>query len=60
VVGDKVAFGSLDGFFYVLDNVTGALIFKYATEGMIKASPASYKGKFYVGSYDRHIYCWGN
>jgi outer membrane protein assembly factor BamB len=46
-----MVFGSLDGFVYVLDALTGELIDKFKTTGEVKASPAiDLDGTIYVGS----------
>lgn len=49
-------FGSSDGHLYALDGKTGALKWKFKTEGVIHTSPALYNGKVYFGSWDTYLY----
>ena len=56
VVGDRVYFGSGDGFVYALDRRSGKEAWKYKTEAVIRTSPAVAKGVVYIGGFDGKLY----
>ncbi|NRF39923.1 PQQ-binding-like beta-propeller repeat protein [Pedobacter foliorum] len=51
-----VYFGSSDGYIYALNAADGELIWKFKTNGIIRASPVLNNGKLYIGSWDTYIY----
>ncbi len=51
-----VYFGSSDGNLYALDAKTGEKKWAYKTNGIIRSSPALYKGNLYFGSWDSYFY----
>lgn len=59
--GKRVYFGSDAGFFWCLDAVTGAELWKIRAVSPghknIFSSPALYDGKVFFGSYDGNVYC---
>jgi len=57
VVNGRVYFGSMGGYVYCLDAMSGGLIWNYMTEGDVYSSPAVVDGKVYVGSEDHKVYC---
>jgi outer membrane protein assembly factor BamB len=44
---------------YALEASTGALLWSYATGGMVESSPAVANGVVYVGSDDGNVYAFG-
>jgi outer membrane protein assembly factor BamB len=56
LVDDGVFFGSGDGNLYALNRKTGKLMWKFRTDGRVRASPAADGGVLYVGSFDRQFY----
>jgi len=56
--GASVYFGSsADGHVYALDARTGAVRWRFATEGPIRCAPTAADGRVYVGSDDGRVYC---
>ncbi len=56
--GGFVYFGSSsDGQVYALDADTGALRWRFATEGPVRCAPTVADGRVYVGSDDGRVYC---
>jgi len=51
-----VFFGSGDGNVYAVEETSGALRWKFATGGVVHASPAYDGGTIYVGSWDSYLY----
>jgi len=49
-------FGSSDGNLYALNASTGKKKWAFKTNGIIRTSPALYKGKVYIGSWDTFLY----
>ncbi len=56
VAGDRVYFGSGDGFVYALDRNSGKLAWKYQTQAVVRTSPAVADGVVYVGGFDGNLY----
>lgn len=55
--GQWLAFGSLDGFLYLLDPNTGRLLDRVALGGDVKSSPATDgQGNLYVGASDNRLH----
>jgi outer membrane protein assembly factor BamB len=56
-----VYIGSLDGFVYCLDAITGKFVWNYTIGSIVGSSPAVAGGKVYVGSHDIYsvgrVYC---
>lgn len=48
--------GSSEGYLYAIDGKTGALRWKFKTNGAIRSTPAVYKGKVFIGSWDTYVY----
>jgi len=48
--------GSTDGAIYSLDAKTGALRWRFQTDGPVISSPTIEEGLVYVGSADRYLY----
>ena len=57
VADGKVYIGSLNNWIYCFNAETGQLLWRYETEGQVKAAPAVASGKVYVGSSDQYLYC---
>ncbi len=57
VVSGVVYIGSGDGHVYAIDSKSGALRWKAATGGRVRATPLVHEGRVYVGSWDKHFYC---
>ena len=55
--GDRVFFGTADGFIRCLDRKTGGEIWSFAATGRIISAPTFWEGKIYAGSGDGHVYC---
>jgi outer membrane protein assembly factor BamB len=51
-----VYFGSSDGNLYALNADNGEQKWAFKTNGIIRTSPALYKGKIYIGSWDSFLY----
>jgi len=51
-VGDRIYFGSYDQHLYCLSAATGALMWKYLTEGPVHGTPAVEKGVVYISGCD--------
>ena len=56
VSGDVVVFGSGDGGVYAADAGSGAIRWRYVTEGRVRSSPAVREGRVYVGSMDGSLH----
>jgi len=54
--GSRVIAGSGNGEVLALDAATGAVAWKYRTEGRVRSSPAIADGVVYAGSFDGHLY----
>ena len=54
--GGKIYVGAVDGFVYCLDAGTGALLWKFQTNGPVVASPVVQDGVVYIGSMDHQLY----
>ena len=55
---EKIYFGSSsDDHIYCLDQKTGELVWKYATEGPVRFAPTVYEGNVIAGSDDGSVYC---
>ena len=53
-----VCFGSsADGQVYALDSGTGAVRWRFATEGPVRCAPTLADGRLYAGSDDGRVYC---
>ena len=48
--------GSFDDHVYALDASTGTLLWRYETDGDLRASPLSVDGVLYIGSRDGYVY----
>src|SRR5690606_26051431 len=48
--------GSSEGYLYAIDGKTGALRWKFKTNGAIRSTPAIYNGKVFIGSWDTYVY----
>lgn len=55
--GKNVYIGCYDGNLYCLDAYNGKTLWKFATEGIIKSSPAIDDDLIVFGSYNKHLYC---
>lgn len=53
---DRIYFGSGDGNVYALDARSGALVWKFATNGIVHSSPAVVENTVYIGSFDSNLY----
>ena len=56
VDGERVYFGSGDGFIYALARNSGRLAWKYGTDAIVRTSPAVAAGVVYVGGFDGKLY----
>lgn len=56
VANGVVYIGSMDNNVYALDATTGAILWKYATQGQLYSSPAVANGVAYIGSEDHYVY----
>jgi eukaryotic-like serine/threonine-protein kinase len=54
--GDKLFFGSGDGYIYCLNANDGSLVWKYQTGGAVHSSPAVDNGDVFFGSHDGNFY----
>lgn len=54
--GDKLFFGSADGYLYCLDINDGSQTWKFKTGGPVYASPAVVNGEVFFGSHDGNFY----
>ncbi len=59
VANGVVYVGSSDYNLYALDASTGAFLWKYAAENVIRSSPAVANGMVYVASDDGNVYAFG-
>ncbi|MGI8918810.1 MAG: PQQ-binding-like beta-propeller repeat protein, partial [Pyrinomonadaceae bacterium] len=57
VAGNRVYFGSADGYLYCLDKRDGSLIWKFKTEDSLKATPTIAGDKIIASGLDHYIYC---
>ncbi|MCX6283623.1 MAG: PQQ-binding-like beta-propeller repeat protein, partial [Bacteroidetes bacterium] len=63
LLNGRVYAGSLEGVIYALDAVSGALIWKYVTDGQVSGScnwtlgPDKKQVRIIVGSYDFNLHC---
>jgi len=59
VINNKVYIGSDDEYFYCLDTITGALIWRNEIPGGTSvSSPCIVDGRVYVGTTYDHVFCW--
>ena len=56
VVGNRVYFGSENGYVYCLDASSGNEIWNFTTNNEVDSTPAVVDGVVYVGSSDRKLY----
>ncbi len=56
IFGGCAYFGTDDGTIYAINSTTGALLWSYATNGSIEATPYATSDRLYVGSYDGFMY----
>lgn len=56
VDGERIYFGSGDGFVYALERISGRLVWKYRTEAVVRTSPAVAAGVVYVGGFDGKLH----
>ena len=49
-------FGSSDHHVYAVNANSGAMIWKYQTDGIVHSSPALHEGVLYIGSWDTYLY----
>ncbi len=55
-VSGVLYFGSADGHLYAVDGKAGKVLWKYPTQGRVRASPAVADGVVYGGSMDGNLY----
>jgi outer membrane protein assembly factor BamB len=56
VINNTIYAGNRDGYFYALDALTGALKWRYKTDGQILFSAAYFNNTVYFASMDNHAY----
>ncbi len=56
IEGDKLFFGSGDGYLYCLATQDGDLIWKFKTGGPVYSSPSVVNGEVFFGSHDGNFY----
>lgn len=54
---DLLIFGSIDGFLYILERVTGNIVYHYRCEFAIRSTPLIYKDRVYFTSLDKKLRC---
>jgi outer membrane protein assembly factor BamB len=59
VANGVVYVGSLNHNVYALDARTGAKLWSYATDNIVRSSPSVANGAVYVGSSDNNVYAFG-
>ena len=59
IVGDKVVFGSGDGWVFVLSLKDGSKLWSYEIGRPIMSSPAVVDGRVLLGANDSRLYCFG-
>ena len=57
VAGNRVYFGSADGYLYCLDKRDGSLIWKFKTEDSLKATPTIAGDRIIASGLDHNVYC---
>ncbi|GEM_PF-356700 len=57
LVDGVVYFGSMDGYIFAVDAISGDKLWSFKTDYMVKSSVAVVAGKVYTGSDDGKIYC---
>jgi len=55
-VGERILFGSNDGYVYCIESKTGRLIWQFKTGAEVLAVPAIASGNVYIGSLDGKFY----
>ncbi|ALU45915.1 outer membrane protein assembly factor BamB family protein [Pseudoalteromonas rubra] len=56
VQGNKVFIGSGDGHLYAIARSSGKVLWRFKTEGKIRATPAHYQGLVFISSWDGSVY----
>jgi outer membrane protein assembly factor BamB len=56
-LGDYVYVGSVGGYLYCLEAMTGGLVWSYRAGGLFKSSVCLYDNKVYIGNTDNHLHC---
>ncbi len=60
VGSDAVMFADGDGTVYLLDKFAGGKLFEYKTGFSIRSSPVFYRGKVYVVTTEKKMFCFGS
>ncbi|MEM7774988.1 MAG: PQQ-binding-like beta-propeller repeat protein, partial [Pseudomonadota bacterium] len=56
-LGDYVFVGSVGGYVYALEAMTGRLMWKYRGAGMFKSSVCMFDNHLYIGNTDNYLHC---
>ncbi len=56
VDGERIYFGSGDGFLYALERNSGRLVWRYGTDAVVRTSAAVAAGVVYVGGFDGKLH----
>lgn len=59
VAGALVYIGSADGRLYAVERASGRERWHFATQGVVRSTPAVAAGRVFIGSYDHHVYAVG-
>lgn len=57
MLGDVIFFGAFDSYFYALNKITGAVVWKFKTGDVVISSPALENNMIVFGSQDGFVYC---
>ena len=56
ILGDRIYFGTRDGYFYSLDRSNGKLFWRLSLDAPIEVSPVFAQGRLYVRTSDGRLH----